>query len=88
MDLWIEALAFIMPWKDSELRGYKQYISRFFVNIHYSLHSRIINFNKACRLKIEGQKSLQFDVRNHNSVGMKRPYLHELSFDHLHYGVA
>jgi hypothetical protein len=27
-------------------------------------------------------------VRNHNSVGMKRPYLHELSFDHLHYGVA
>jgi hypothetical protein len=21
-------------------------------------------------------------VRNHNSVGMKRPYLHELSFDH------
>jgi hypothetical protein len=27
-------------------------------------------------------------VRNHNSVGVKRPYLHELSFDHLHYGVA
>jgi hypothetical protein len=27
-------------------------------------------------------------VRNHNSVGMKRPYLHELSIDHLHYGVA
>jgi hypothetical protein len=26
-------------------------------------------------------------VRNHNSVGMKRPYLHELSIDHLHYGV-
>jgi hypothetical protein len=28
------------------------------------------------------------DVRNHNSVGMNRPYLHKLSFDHLHYGVA
>jgi hypothetical protein len=27
-------------------------------------------------------------VRNHNSVGVKRPYLHELLFDHLHYGVA
>jgi hypothetical protein len=27
------------------------------------------------------------DVRNHNSVGMKKPYLHELSIDHLHYGV-
>jgi hypothetical protein len=27
-------------------------------------------------------------VRNHNSVGVKRPYLHELSIDHLHYGVA
>jgi transposase InsO family protein len=27
-------------------------------------------------------------VRNHNSVGVKRPYLHELSFYHLHYGVA
>jgi len=27
-------------------------------------------------------------VRNHNSVGAKRPYLHELSFDHSHYGVA
>jgi hypothetical protein len=27
-------------------------------------------------------------VRNHNSVGVERPYLHELSFDHLHYGVA
>jgi hypothetical protein len=26
-------------------------------------------------------------VRNHNSMGMKRPYLHELSIDHLHYGV-
>jgi hypothetical protein len=26
-------------------------------------------------------------VRNHNSVGMKRPYLHKLSIDHLHYGV-
>jgi len=29
-----------------------------------------------------------FVVRNHNSVGVKRPYLNELSFDHLHYGVA
>jgi hypothetical protein len=28
------------------------------------------------------------DVRNHNSVGVKRPYLHELSIDHLHYGVV
>jgi hypothetical protein len=28
------------------------------------------------------------DVRNHNSVGVKRTYLHELSFDHSHYGVA
>jgi hypothetical protein len=27
-------------------------------------------------------------VRNHNSVGVKRPYLHELSFDHSHYGVS
>jgi hypothetical protein len=27
-------------------------------------------------------------VRNHNSVGVKRPYLHELSIDHSHYGVA
>jgi hypothetical protein len=28
-----------------------------------------------------------YGVRNHNSVGMKRPYLHELSIDHLYYGV-
>jgi hypothetical protein len=26
-------------------------------------------------------------VRNHISVGVKRPYLHELFIDHLHYGV-
>jgi len=26
-------------------------------------------------------------IWNHISVGMKRPYLHELSIDHLHYGV-
>jgi hypothetical protein len=32
--------------------------------------------------KMEG-----FTVRNHNSVGMERAYLHELSIDHLHYGV-
>jgi hypothetical protein len=31
---------------------------------------------------------LDVGVRNHNSVGVKRPYLHELSIDHLHYGVA
>jgi hypothetical protein len=35
-----------------------------------------------------GDAEMQLDVRNHNSVGVKRPYLHELSFDHLHYGVA
>jgi hypothetical protein len=28
------------------------------------------------------------DVRNHISVGVERAYLHELSIDHLHYGVA
>jgi hypothetical protein len=27
-------------------------------------------------------------VGNHISVGMERAYLHELSIDHLHYGVA
>jgi hypothetical protein len=27
-------------------------------------------------------------VRNHISVGVERAYLHELSIDHLHYGVA
>jgi len=31
---------------------------------------------------------MESGVRNHNSVGVKRPYLHELSIDHLHYGVA
>ncbi|KAG1827027.1 uncharacterized protein BJ212DRAFT_1474219 [Suillus subaureus] len=38
-DLWVEALSFIMPWKESELCSYKCYVSRFFVNVHYSLHS-------------------------------------------------
>ncbi|KAG2036667.1 hypothetical protein BDR03DRAFT_865521, partial [Suillus americanus] len=61
-DLCVEALTFIMPWKESELHGYKQYLSSFFVNVHYSLHSRIIDFDKACRLKVEGQKYLQFDA--------------------------
>ncbi|KAG1774997.1 hypothetical protein EV702DRAFT_973853 [Suillus placidus] len=60
-DLWIEALTFIMPWKEDELRSYKRYLSGFFVDVHYALHSRIIDFNKACRLKIEGQKYLRFD---------------------------
>lgn len=60
-DLWVEALTFIMPWKEGELRGYKRYISGFFVDVHHTLHSRIIDFDKACRLKIEGQKYLRFD---------------------------
>lgn len=55
---------FIMPWKEDELRGYKRYLSGFFVDVHYSLHSRIIDFDKACRLKIEGQKYLRFDSIN------------------------
>ncbi|KAG2748276.1 hypothetical protein P692DRAFT_201663153, partial [Suillus brevipes Sb2] len=63
-DLWVEALTFIMPWKEDELRGYKRYLSGFFVDVHYSLHSRIIDFDKACRLKIEGQKYLRFDSIN------------------------
>ncbi|KAG2340134.1 hypothetical protein BDR05DRAFT_890343, partial [Suillus weaverae] len=29
-DLWVEALTFIMPWKEGELRGYKRYLSGFF----------------------------------------------------------
>ncbi|KIK39919.1 hypothetical protein CY34DRAFT_88337 [Suillus luteus UH-Slu-Lm8-n1] len=60
-DLWVEALTFIMPWKEAELRGYKCYMSRFFIDIHYSLHSRIIDFDKAGQLKIEGQKYLRFN---------------------------
>ncbi|KAG0694991.1 hypothetical protein DFH29DRAFT_814657, partial [Suillus ampliporus] len=60
-DLWIEALTFIMPWKEGELRSYKWYLSGFFVDVHYALHSRIIDFDKACRLKVEGQKYLRFD---------------------------
>jgi hypothetical protein len=63
-DLWVDALSFIMPWKESELCGYKRYISSFFVDVHYSLHSRIIDFDRACRLKIEGQKFLRFDSIN------------------------
>lgn len=50
-----------MPWKESELRGYKRYLSGLFVDVHYALHSCIIDFDKACRLKIEGQKYLHFD---------------------------
>ncbi|KAG2742322.1 hypothetical protein P692DRAFT_20644668, partial [Suillus brevipes Sb2] len=61
-DLWIEVLSFIMPWKETELRGYKQYISGFFVNVHYALHSRILNFDKACCLIVEGQKYLRFNA--------------------------
>jgi hypothetical protein len=61
-DLWIEALSFIMPWKGTELRGYKRYISGFFVDVHYALHSRILDFDKACRLKVEGQKYIRFDA--------------------------
>ncbi|KAG1808149.1 hypothetical protein EV424DRAFT_1329059, partial [Suillus variegatus] len=62
MDLWIEALSFIMLWKETELRGYKHYISGFFVNVHYALHTRILNFDKVCHLKVEGQKYLHFDT--------------------------
>ncbi|KAG1762743.1 hypothetical protein EV702DRAFT_983532, partial [Suillus placidus] len=60
-DLWIEALTFLMPWKEPELWGYKRYLSGFFIDVHYNLHTRIIDFDKACRLKVEGQKYLRFD---------------------------
>jgi hypothetical protein len=60
-DLWIDALTFLMPWKELELCEDKRYLSSFFVDVHYLLHSHIIDFDKACRLKIEGQKFLCFD---------------------------
>ncbi|KAG2043860.1 hypothetical protein BDR03DRAFT_851124, partial [Suillus americanus] len=61
-NLWVKALTFIMPWKEGELWGYKHYLSGFFINIHYSLHSQVIDFDKACCLKVEGQKYLCFDA--------------------------
>jgi len=48
MDLWVEALSFLMPWKEPKLRGYKRYLSGFFIDIHYSYHFRVIEFDKAC----------------------------------------
>jgi hypothetical protein len=34
------------------------------------------------------KKCKECNVRNHISVGVERAYLHKLSIDHLHYGVA
>ncbi|KAG2111432.1 hypothetical protein DEU56DRAFT_749614 [Suillus clintonianus] len=88
-DLWIEALTFIMPWKEVELRGYKRYLSSLFIDVHYALHTRILDFDKACRLKIEGRKYLRFDditefrrleVSHLSSLGMVAyADLHQLS---------
>jgi hypothetical protein len=49
--------------------------------------SSSLSFNYA-KITTNAPKHPHPTVRNHNSVGVKRPYLHELSFDHLHYGVA
>jgi hypothetical protein len=48
---------------------------------------KLVNKHKMAEAQMTIAKK-QASVRNHDSVGMKRPYLHKLSFDHLHYGVA
>ncbi|KAG2049686.1 hypothetical protein BDR06DRAFT_893287, partial [Suillus hirtellus] len=52
-DLWQDALIFIMPWRESELQGYRRYISQIFRDVHYSVHSQIVDFDRACRLEVE-----------------------------------
>jgi hypothetical protein len=54
-----------------------------------------IIMGEEARMQVQERKQMRMIVReeahvvrNHNSVGVKRPYLHKLSFDHLHYGVA
>ncbi|KAG1894967.1 uncharacterized protein F5891DRAFT_960753, partial [Suillus fuscotomentosus] len=60
-ELWIDALSFIMPWKELELRDYNRYLTGIFTDIHYSVHSYIINFDQACQLKVKGKKYLHFN---------------------------
>jgi hypothetical protein len=50
-------------------------------------HSGCSRLPTECGQLFQDQIASDCDVRNHNSVGVKRPYSHELSIDHLHYGV-
>ncbi|KAG0695351.1 hypothetical protein DFH29DRAFT_814267, partial [Suillus ampliporus] len=58
-DLWGEALSFIMPWREREIRQYQRFISNIFATRHYSLHERVLDFNRAVQLA--QQKFLQFN---------------------------
>jgi hypothetical protein len=60
-DLWTRALTFIMPWREEEVREYRDYISDIFGNHHYSVHERVLDFDRAVRLLVEQQKFLRLD---------------------------
>ncbi|KAG0702483.1 hypothetical protein DFH29DRAFT_804891, partial [Suillus ampliporus] len=59
--LWIEALIFIMPWRERELREFHKFMSDIFSTIHYSAHERVLDFDRAIRLLVEQQKFLRYN---------------------------
>ncbi|KAG2117707.1 hypothetical protein DEU56DRAFT_747986 [Suillus clintonianus] len=60
-DLWTRALTFIMPWREEEVREYRDYMSDIFGNHFYSVHERVLDFDRAVRLLVEQQKYLRLD---------------------------
>lgn len=60
-DLWTQALVFLMPWREEEVRSYRNYISGIFTNHHYSHHERVLDFDRAVRLLVEQQKFVRLN---------------------------
>ncbi|KIK38833.1 hypothetical protein CY34DRAFT_14781 [Suillus luteus UH-Slu-Lm8-n1] len=52
-NLWTRALTFIMPWREEEVREYRDYMSDIFRNHHYSVHEQVLDFNCIVQLLIE-----------------------------------
>ncbi|KAG1797043.1 uncharacterized protein HD556DRAFT_1233985 [Suillus plorans] len=60
-DIWTRALTFIMPWREEEVREYREYMSDIFGNHFYTVHERVLDFDRAVRLLVEQQKFLRLD---------------------------
>jgi hypothetical protein len=56
---YVEAATFIFPHRALELRGYGNHIMRYFASSPVELHDRIVNYDKAVRIRVAQRRDLE-----------------------------
>jgi len=56
---YVEATLFIFPHREHELRAYGNHIMRYFASTPSDLHDRIINYDKAVRIRVAQRRDLE-----------------------------